>query len=88
MKDEGSVGHLVSFDYKLLLLQTLSVVLQREGTGDRRPVRPHTSGAGAVADSGDKVPGSGHLDIVSTLHTATVCPAVLFCNHDRSIDWR
>ena len=35
MKDEGSVGHLVSFDYKLLLLQTLSVVLQREGTGDQ-----------------------------------------------------
>ena len=83
------VIYLVSIDYyRLLLLRILSVVLKREGTGDRRPVRPHTSGAGAVADSGDKVPGSGHLDIVSTLQTATVCPAVLFCNHDRSIDWR
>ena len=77
MKDEGSVGHLVSFDYKLLLLQTLSVVLQREGTGDRRPVRPHTSGAGAVADSGDKVPGSGHLDIVSTHSNSLPRGAVL-----------
>ena len=64
------VIYLVSIDYyRLLLLRILSVVLQREGTGDRRPVRPHTSGAGAVADSGDKVPGSGHLDIVSSVYT-------------------
>ena len=50
------VIYLVSIDYyRLLLLRILSVVLQREGTGDRRPVRPHTSGAAAVADSGDKV---------------------------------
>ena len=32
-------------------------------------MRPHTSGAAAVADSGDKVPGSGHLDIVSSVYT-------------------
>ena len=52
---------------------------------ERGHERPHTSGAAAVADTGDKVGRGRHLDIVST--PATVCPAVLVCNHGRSTGW-
>ena len=75
-----------SSDYRDIFTPKYSTVLLwpecRLCCRERGHGRPHTSGAAAVADTGDKVGRGRHLDIVST--PATVCPAVLVCNHDRT----